>query len=399
MLAFLSLSGIFLSIILLYFHARKYGSSIYLALFFLFISLYGLYQYILLYSGSVTYITLFQVVLSLACSPPYLIGPMLYFYVRSVLTDSPKLRRKDLWHFLPMAVYFISALPNAFVPWQEKVEVAEAVVRSQEFLMVYKATLLGNFIPAVFLYLFRTLLVFVYAAWSAVLFIHYLRKKKMSGVFTGQLFMKKWLCCLLGFTLVLVISQTFLLIRSFEMHFSELFFTFNVIRVLSVAGLLGLLISPFFFPAILYGLPRLPETGIHHKNKKERPAPEPVKSAKTKNSFETEYLNIIHQKTDAVMTELQPYLESDFNLAKLSVMIEVPVHHLAYFFREVKNERFLDYRNRWRVFYAKKLIKEGKTSELTLEAIGLNAGFSNRNAFRNAFKKVEGSSPNDFLSK
>ena len=53
MLLFLSILGILLSVILLIYNARKNGSTIYRGFFFLLISLYGFYQYVLLYSKSV----------------------------------------------------------------------------------------------------------------------------------------------------------------------------------------------------------------------------------------------------------------------------------------------------------------------------------------------------------
>lgn len=398
MLLFLSLLGIFLSLILLYFNAREYGSSLYLGLFFFLLSLYGFYQYILLYSKSVTLISLFLFNLSIAASPVYLIGPMLYWYVRSVLTDHSKLSRKDLWHLLPMLIYFISALPNAFVPWESKVEAARTLVQDEGYIMVYKTTLLSKFIPSVVIYVFRLFLVLGYTVWSIVLFINFSRGKESSAVFSNQHFMKKWLINLLGFILVLVICQICMVIKSFEMHFSDLFFTFNILRALSLAVLIGLLISPFFFPSILYGMPRLPEPVINQEQRGNGNKQMQEKPVDHKSSFEDGYLNSLELKINSCMEENQPYLQTDFNLAYLSAMIQVPVHHLAYFFREVKNERFTDYRNRWRIEYAKNLINEGKTSELTLEAIGLYAGFSNRNAFRNAFKKFEGNSPTYFTS-
>jgi len=88
MLLFLSVFGIFLSLIL-FLHSRRFHSAVYLSLFFLFSSLYMLYQYILLYSKSATLISIFLFNVSLAASPLYLIGPMLYWYVRSVLTECP----------------------------------------------------------------------------------------------------------------------------------------------------------------------------------------------------------------------------------------------------------------------------------------------------------------------
>ena len=397
MLPFLSLLWIFLSVILLYFNAKKYRSSLYLGLFFLFTSLYGLYQYIILYSKSVTLISLFLFNLSITGAPVYLIGPMLFFYIRSVLTDHAKLSKQDLWHFLPMLIYFIAALPNTFVPWQEKMETARRVVSDGSYIMEYKATMLSSIVPSMYMYIVRLVLVLGYTLWSVGMFVRYLQKNKWHMVFSNQRFMKKWLCCLIGFVLVLSVSQILLVVKSFEMHFSDLFFTLNIMRIISVTVLTGLLISPFFFPTILYGMPRVPETANNPKKVVVEQQPH-EKPAANRNSFEAEYLNSLERKINACMKENQPYLQPNFNLAYLSSMIQVPIHHLAYFFREVKNEHFIDYRNKWRIEYAKEMIKQGKTSELTLEAIGLNSGFSNRNAFRSAFKKFEGNLPADFTS-
>jgi AraC-like DNA-binding protein len=99
------------------------------------------------------------------------------------------------------------------------------------------------------------------------------------------------------------------------------------------------------------------------------------------------------------MKELQPYLQSDCNLAYFSKLTKIPVHHLAYYFREEKRQSFNDFRNEWRIKHAKNLIKEGKNAELTLEAIGLLSGFSSRNTFFTAFKKAEGISPGSYAAK
>lgn len=396
MLLFLSILGILLSVILLYFNARNYRSSRYLGLFFLFASLYSLFQYILLYSKSVTLISLFLFNLSLVTSPVYLIGPMLYFYVRSILTDDSKLKRSDLWHFLPMLIYFISALPNAFVPWHEKVEVARTVVNDPEFIMVYKATLLSKIFPAVFIYLSRLLLILCYTLLSIGLFSNFLVKKKSSSVLSKQHFMKKWLCLFLGFLLILEVTQILLVIRAFEMHFSDLFFTLNIFRVISGIGLVGLLISPFFFPIILYGLPQLPDA---QKIKDAKNSQSETTAERSKQNFESDYLRSIDQTIIFSMREHQPYLQPDCNLAYFSKLINIPTHHLAYYFREIKKQPFNDFRNQWRINHAKALIQEGKASEITLEAIGMLSGFSSRNAFINDFKKLEGIPPSVYKSR
>ena len=182
------------------------------------------------------------------------------------------------------------------------------------------------------------------------------------------------------------------------MHFSELYFTLNVLRILSVSGMMGLLISPFLFPAILYGLPRSPESIITLNTEKVDTNQVSGNPEKKTNHFETDYVHYINVKADFCMKEVQPYLQPDFNLTQLSVHTQIPVHHLSYYFREEKKQHFNDYRNEWRINHAKNLIRAGKASEVTLETIGLQSGFSSRNTFLTSFKKVEGITPSTFAA-
>lgn len=99
------------------------------------------------------------------------------------------------------------------------------------------------------------------------------------------------------------------------------------------------------------------------------------------------------------MKEHQPYLQPDCNIGHLAERVNLPVHHLAYYFREIKKQHFTDYRNQWRINHAKNLIRQGKANEMTLEAIGMLSGFSSRNAFINDFKKLEGISPGAFANR
>ena len=75
MLLYFSLTGILLSIIFLYFNARRYASSIYVGVFFFLLSLYGITQYAILYSKSVFFVA---VSFTNSVFLLYLIGPMLY---------------------------------------------------------------------------------------------------------------------------------------------------------------------------------------------------------------------------------------------------------------------------------------------------------------------------------
>ena len=392
MLLFLSLIGIFLSAILLYFNARKYRSSIYLGAFFLIVSLYGFNQWVLLYSNSVLLVSLVYTHITFLF---YLIGPLLYWYIRSVLTDKVNLQKNDLFHLIPMVIYLVASLPYLFSSYSYKVEVATSIVNVPGYLGNIKVTILSEIFSVSSVYIFRPLLVWIYTVWSIALFIRFLIKNDKTLIFSHQKFMTKWLSVLLGFQFVLITSHLLMMMETFLFDYDNLFHTLNTLQFLSVLAMAGLLISPFFFPGILYGLPRLPESILELQIRVEtKKIIDDVK--KNSPNFESDYMQLIEHKSMSCMKELQPYLKPEFNLNQFSVLIQIPVHHVTYFFREIKKQSFSDFRNEWRVNHAKALILEPKSSNWTLEAIGLQSGFATRNTFFTAFKKTEGISPSTF---
>jgi AraC-like DNA-binding protein len=395
MLLTLSILGIFLSVILVYFNLRKYPSSIYLGGFFFLISLYGFIQYTLLYSKSVILISIVFINIGFLT---YFTGPMLYWYVRSLITDDSRFKKRDLWHFIPMILYLAGSLSYLITPWSFKTQVASHLVDSFVNVRDFQQAGIYQYFPRVYVFSSRPLLVLGYAFWSAFLFIRFLVGKNDIGVFSGQRVLTRWMLMLLGFLTILATGQLFLIIRSYSAGNLVMFYTLNSLQLLSGIGLTGLLISPFFFPEILYGLPRPPKSAMIVQSENQPSVGAAPETKKPPPIFELDYLLSFNLKIDACLQEFRPYLQPDFNLNHLSALIHIPTHHLAYYFRKVKKQSFNDYRNELRVNYAKTLILEGKAKGMTLEAIGILSGFITRNTFFKAFKKVEGVSPSVFLA-
>ncbi|HPR57982.1 MAG TPA: helix-turn-helix transcriptional regulator [Bacteroidales bacterium] len=397
MVLILATIGIFLSVILLYHHARRFTSAVYLSLFFLGVSLYMFYQYVLVTSKSVVVVSYSLLLIPIFGSIIYLTGPLLYWYVRSVLSDRTVFKKSDLWHLLPMVIFFLAALPELFSSWSDKFEAATAIVHDAKAMEFYKPTLLSRIFSYPFMFISRPVLILGYTCWSIIIFTRYFTRRKELSILPGQTFMIRWLLVLLASMFFLLVSHTLLAIE-FTMAGSNLFFALNALKVLSLINLIILLLSPFFFPHVLYGLPQIP---VQNSNKNELTANNKIyekDQPKNSSAFETEYLLTIQKAADKCMEEFQPYLQSDCNLASLAKLTKIPAHHYSVFFRELKKQSFNDYRNEWRVKHAKKLILEGKSSDLSMEGIGLLSGFSSRNTFYNAFKKVEGISPGAFAA-
>jgi AraC-type DNA-binding domain-containing proteins len=368
MLLYLSLLGLLLSVLLLFFNGRRYKSSIYLSIFFFLVSFYTFYHHIFVYEKSVFWIALLYVN---TASVFYLTGPMAYFYVRSVLTDNARLGWKDAWHFLPTLLHFAANMGYVIRPWWYKWETAEKIVADINFLAYHRVNWFAELFGVQVVYISRPLIALIYTLWSLVLIRRY-RHRQFPGIslHKQQGVIYRWFYLFIGFQLWLFLSfASFLLARWPQNAFTK-FLEVSDLEFLSAIGLIGLLLTPFLFRRVLYGLP----------------------------DFEKRRIEMLGSVITERMRDRHPYLAPDFNLLKLAHLIDIPTHHLSFYFREVRRQSFNDYRDELRIAYVKKQIELGKVDATRLETIGQQAGFPSKSSFFKAFKKVMGHTPDEYLS-
>jgi len=403
MLLFLSLLGALLSILLFYYNYRKSPSSIYLSLFFLLVSFYALHHHIFIYTHSIFWICILYVNTT---SVFYLTGPMVFFYTRSVLNDDARLYKRDFWHFVPFILHFAGAIPYILKSWTYKWGIAEMIANNAHFMATHKVNYIAQIIGSVRpIYLSRPLLALFYTFLSSRYLYNFWKKKKVYSLSVQWSVMKKWMILLGVFQVLLFLSFSSIIVIRWPVNplFQQL--DTQVMEFIAGTSLVGLVVIPFLFPQILYGLPRF--TSVNNEVSQE-PETSGVENETDDNEetgkkqvqlqLEKNYLEALESKVNQCMEEHKPYLDPKFNLLKLSSMIDVPAHHLNFLFREVKQQAFNDYRNNLRIEHAISLLQQGKADELTLDAIGEQSGFSSRSAFFKAFKKATNMSPGSFLS-
>ena len=101
--------------------------------------------------------------------------------------------------------------------------------------------------------------------------------------------------------------------------------------------------------------------------------------------------NDIEKKLSVIMETEALYQNPDIKLKDLADKLNVSTHFLSQLLNDNLGQSFAQYINGWRVEASKKLLKENKN--FTLEAIGLEAGFSSKSSFYSTFKKVTGVTP------
>lgn len=107
---------------------------------------------------------------------------------------------------------------------------------------------------------------------------------------------------------------------------------------------------------------------------------------------------------EIIINEAKIYIESEelykkekLTLTYLSKRLGTNQKYLSQAINHYLNLSFVDFINNYRVQEAKKQMLDTKNASLTLEAIGMMAGFKSKSAFFRAFKKTTNVTPNQFL--
>ena len=93
----------------------------------------------------------------------------------------------------------------------------------------------------------------------------------------------------------------------------------------------------------------------------------------------------------------KPFLQQRYSIAQLAGDLSIPQHHLSAFINSYYKVNYNDHINKYRIYYSKIMMINGEWKSKTLQGIALESGFGNRTSFCNAFKKVTGLNPSDFI--
>ena len=396
MLFYLSIATVVLCVIMAFFNRWNKNTLLLSAYFFCFAT-YSLTHYFMVEVKSTFWLAIFFTHFSPLW---YLIGPLLYFYVRNTLADKFLFCRKDIFHFFPAIIHLIGICSYLFQPFAYKLHTVQSLLNDLDNLKLMNVnTLYSPFIA----FVSRPFLIIIYCIASfIILFQHRFTKEDFKETPYNQYKISR------RFLLTLVSSSTLICL-----NFLFLIFYFSN-RPLSVSNLeasslhtftgiffLCMVASLLLFPQILYGVPRIEKNKITPSgNLSTNP---PVENLTTENNpadldnpnpFEE-----LSRKIEAFIYKNKPYLNEDFSLTDLSIEFKVPHHHISYCFRNILKIKFTDLRTSLRIEYAAKLLQEEMALDLSINGIAKKSGFPSRSSFYSSFKKIKGLTPIDFLEK
>ena len=387
MLFFCSLLTITLSIILVVFNWKVNRSVIYLSLFFVIFAFYGLSHHFTLYGNSPFWLAIFYN----HFAPIYLIpGPLLYFYTKESITDKKSLTHwKDYLHFIPAIVNTIAIAPYIITPFNEKQEIASQILQNLEAVKTLKVNWLY---PAIVGFMARPLLVLAYTIYIWVMLIRYKPESEILKRIPAEQysFVKKWIFGL-SIMSAIIAASFFVITLNLLVQNGISKALLNSMPLHFIAGIIFCMlpITLFLFPKILYGIPIL--------TVKEKPSLT-GDSKKTKKLDEDPFLELSNNILNYLQWE-RPFVNSAFSMSHIAVIFNVPQHHVAYCFNHVLNKKFSNLRTEFRVNHAKELLDKGLTETLSIDGIGMKAGFASRSNFYSCFKAITGITPSEYLEK
>ncbi len=299
-------------------------------------------------------------------SLPLVYGPLLWLFTNSVIKQEFTLKRKDLVHFIPYILFFVTLI---FVYHIRDIDFKREFLRRAEEEP-------GPYAAVVSFVIFLTICIYIYHSLRSINRYRARIKEEFSNI--GRINLG-WLdFTLFGFIVILALSMVVQIVITF-LPDNEW------INILLLILLFVLLL--FIMGAIVRGLRSdvsfetelgESETVAHHK--------------KMLTHKELDQLN----ELKALMLSEMPFLDPSLALRDLAEKMNASPRELSYLINQGDGSSFFDFVNRYRVQYAQDKISGSEDEKLTILEVMYASGFNSKSSFNTAFKKHSGYTPSEW---
>lgn len=386
MVDFISVFGIFISLLLLIFLKPHNKSNIYLSGYFFSMGTLALLRNSILYLQNETILHIF-----LPGLLPIFItsSPFLYLYIRSSLHPSGfrPVKSWDYLHFLPALLMLFNFLPHYLLSQEQKSRFIQDVLRDPLSILAVKSL----FYPLKYNFLIRP--------FGGLIYLYFTIKLLLQGNSISQFMQKvktntdfKWYASLTFFTgmshLLLGALALYFWITEFNTAFMD---SYKFYMMFPAFTTLLLNASILFFPKVIYGI------FVDETEDGGQDTGTTLQAIKFKGgaNVELDFKEIAAQLNEYFQGK--SYLKPGFNLSVITKETQIPYHKLTNYFTMYLGVNFNDWKNDIRVAHAVDLIDHGRAKNLTLESIAYSCGYLSRSNFVNAFRKKMGMTPSEYV--
>jgi AraC-like DNA-binding protein len=352
---------------------------------FLMAASYCALLYLLVFTGE---IERFPHLFKTAAPINFLLPPLAYFYVRSVLKNETGFKKLDILHFLPFIFFLVSYIPFYFHDASYKLEFAKTALTNE----AQKTGLVSEAI----LFILRELQVLVYLIFQWKLISSF---RKEDTPFRLRAHANQVLNWLKAFSGIITINFCCIIAAALISGFAKSNASTGIILNITdtVFGLGYFLLGSYLLlnPAVLYGLPFLEANKLNSSI-----AGDAVEALDQRNLNDSALLEFEGelQKLLVYFDSEKPFLQKGLSIAEVSVAINLSQRNISFILNSHLGTRFNDFVNSYRVRFVVEKIKAGYLSEFTIESLSESAGFSSVRTFNRAFSKIYNMPPSEFLS-
>ena len=303
--------------------------------------------------------------------------PMPYLHM-AFHTKNRSWKWYDLIHAIPLLIFFLDFGHVLMLSNAEKLKIIQQEINDLNVLGEFRQS---RFFGPRFHQEARAALFSAYWAAQVILLVKWQRRQ--TQMMPQNKVWKTWM--------MVFLSCQFFMWAPFYLHLFgiKVMTSFHIVNSFSIVWLLVSSLSLFFFPTLLYG--NAPAFGNTKKTFARKNSP-PAEGEEKKWD---ELMKLIEDRMELNRFFLKPGL----SITDFSKDIQVPVYQISKSLNACTALGFVDFFNKRRIQYCKDMLDKGEWSNLTLEAIALECGFTNRNSFTKAFQKFEGTTPSAYRQK
>lgn len=300
----------------------------------------------------------------------FLDGPLLYFFVRSMLFRDFKLRTKHALHLVPVLIYFAAMV---LIFYSRDYEEKYLLIKSQH--IAYSAPYLYLEAAGRYIRFFYSLFCF-----SLVFTYHRQLQHVFANLKLGDV---AWLKIMLScFALLFAWDAVLLTIKIFELL--KDYFNLSLLNVIGLSGYYFnfIVINVLIFLRFIYFV------FVPAVNEK---SPFPKREDK---------LGLVDQQVivnlERLMKEQRYYVNPDITLDKLAEEVNIQPRKLSMIIKSYYHQSFYEFINAYRIVDAKHLLDEPAESRKSITDIYLEVGFNSKSVFNSFFKRTEGVTPSEY---
>lgn len=311
----------------------------------------------------------------------YLVPPLFYLYVRTILNHETAFSKWDWLHFMPASLHLVELTPFYLTPTPEKIVYIKYMFSNPELLPQQNEGLL----PAYFHPVLKTGIGVVYQIFQVrLLMLFYKGNKQWSK---NNLVIWNWLKRLTFLNGLLYVSLFLLFLFHNESNLAtQTLLPLGLILFFSAINLM-------FNPRILYGLNEQKDLSEFLEAEKKSNSSHKIFSL---SSVKT---NEYKEKLESFITTQNPFLGKGYSIRQMAADCDIPAHHLSIVINREYGLNYADFINRYRVDYILTHRYDENWRQFSLEGLAKESGFNSRSSFIKAFKKVTSQTPSDYFEK